>query len=340
MSPAGPPRARHTAPHRVAVLGFEGVGTFEVALAVQVFAAANDHAGAELYEVAVSGPDGPMVTRTGRATSYALLPDQPLAWTESARTVVVPAAPRVFAPPPEVAAAMLRARAGGARIVALCLGTFLVAATGLLDGRQATTHWHWAGQLAAAHPRVRVHPERLFVEDHGIFTSGGGTAALDLLLHLIERDHGSALATEIARFMVAPIRRDGDQAQRAGWDVPERSRSLVDTLYWAEEHLGDGITVARLAQHAGMSMRTFARQCRDALGIPPMEWLHRARVRRAQELLQRTNWTVQRIAEASGFGSESALRYHFTRLTEMSPGKYRNRFGATRGRRPATNRVA
>ncbi|MFB8280383.1 GlxA family transcriptional regulator [Nocardia colli] len=325
--------------HRVAVLSFEGVGTFEVALAVQVFAAANDHAGTELYEVAVAGPAGPTTTRTGRATSYALLPDRSLAWAESAHTIVVPAAPTIYQPPPDIAATILRAHANGARIVTLCLGTFLVAATGLLDGCQATTHWHWAEQLATDYPKIHVHPERLFVADGEFFTSGGGTAAMDLILHLIERDHGSALATEVARFLVAPIRRDGDQAQRAGWDVPEQPRSLVDTLYWAENHLAETLTVAMLAQHAGMSVRTFSRQCRDALGIPPMEWLQRARVRRAQELLQRTTWTVQRIAEASGFGSESALRYHFTRLTELTPGEYRSQFGAARGRRPATEQV-
>ncbi|MFF2550768.1 GlxA family transcriptional regulator [Nocardia sp. NPDC058058] len=325
--------------HRVAVLSFDGIGAFEVALAVQVFAAANDHAGAELYEVAVAGPAGPTVTRTGRATSYALLPDRTLAWAESAHTVVVSAAPTIYDPPPDIAAAILRARANGARIVALCLGTFLVAATGLLDGHEATTHWHWAEQLATAHPKIHVHPERLFVADDDFFTSGGGTAAMDLLLHLIECDHGSALATEVARFLVAPIRRDGDQAQRAGWDIPEPPTSLTDTLYWAEDRLAENLTVAMLAQHAGMSVRTFARQCRDALGIPPMEWLQRARVRRAQELLQRTTWTVQRIAEASGFGSESTLRYHFTRIAELTPGEYRARFGAARGRRPATEHV-
>ncbi|WP_433655207.1 GlxA family transcriptional regulator [Nocardia sp. CA-128927] len=327
------------AAHRVAVLSFDGVGTFELALAMQVFATANDLAGTELYEIAVAGPAGPTVTRTGRANSYALLPDRSLAWAESAHTIVVPAAPTVYEPPPEVGAAILRARANGARIVGLCLGSFLVAATGLLDGCQATTHWHWAEQLAADHPKIHVHPERLFVADDPIFTSGGGTAALDLLLHLIDRDHGSALATEVARFLVVPIRRDGDQAQRAVWDVPEQSRSLVDTLYWAEDHLDETLTVTMLAQHAGMSVRTFGRHCRDTLGIPPMEWMHRARLRRAQELLQRTTWTVQRIAEASGFGSESALRYHFTRLVELTPGEYRGQFGAARGRRPATAQV-
>ncbi|GAA4938046.1 helix-turn-helix domain-containing protein [Streptomonospora halophila] len=257
-----------TVRHRVAVLGLDGVGTFEVALAVQVFAAANDHAGVELYEVAVVGPDRPVVTRTGYATSYALLPNQVLTWAESAHTVVVPAVPALLSPPPEIAATILRAHAGGARIVALCLGTFLVADTGLLDGLHATTHWHWADQLAASHPRIRVHAKRLFVESSGIFSSGGGTAALDLLLHLVERDQGSALATEISRFMVAPLRRDGDHAQDTGWNVPERPRSVVDTLQWAEEHLDEGLTVAGLAQHAGMSVRTFSRQCRNALGIP------------------------------------------------------------------------
>ncbi|MFD2420262.1 GlxA family transcriptional regulator [Amycolatopsis pigmentata] len=326
--------------HRVAVLGLDGVGTFEVALAVQVFAAANDHACAELYEVAVAGPDAPVVTRTGHATGYALLPDRPSVWAESAHTVVVPAVPGVLDPPPELATTILRAHSGGARIVALCLGTFLVAGTGLLDGLEATTHWHWADQLAAAQPRVRVHPERLFVEDGGIFTSGGGTAALDLLLHLIELDHGSALATEIARFMVAPFRRDADQSQHAGWAVPERPRSLVDTLRWAEKHLDEELTIARLAQHAGRSVRTFSRQCHETLGIPPMEWLQRARVRRAQELLQRTTWTVGRVAAASGFGSESALRYHFTKVAGLSPGQYRSQYGPARGTRPVTTSMA
>ncbi|MFC9435710.1 GlxA family transcriptional regulator [Nocardia sp. NPDC057030] len=325
--------------HRVAVLSFDNIGVFEVALAVQVFASVNDYAGAELYEVAVAGPAGPTTTSTGRATSFSLVPDRPLAWAESAHTIVVPAAPTIYAPPPEIAAVILRARANGARIVALCLGTFLVAATGLLDGRQATTHWHWAEQLATDYPEIHIHPDRLFVADGEMFTSGGGTAAMDLLLHLIENDHGSALATEVARFLVAPIRRDGDQAQRAGWDVPEPARSLVDTLYWAEDRLAETLTVTMLAQHAGMSVRTFARQCRDALGIPPIEWLQRARIRRAQELLQRTTWTVQRIAEASGFGSESALRYHFTKLVELTPGEYRSQFGSVRGTRPETAQV-
>ncbi|MFD4669625.1 GlxA family transcriptional regulator [Lentzea sp. NPDC058450] len=328
---SGQPR---TTPHRVAVLGLDGVGTFEVALAVQVFASANDHAGAELYEVAVAGPAGPVVTRTGYATSYALLPDRPLAWAESAHTVVVPAVPGMFTPSPELTAALLRAHAAGARVVALCLGSFLVAGTGLLDGREATTHWHWAGQLAAERPQVRVHPGRLFVEDRGIFTSGGGTAALDLLLHLVELDHGSALTAEIARFMVAPLRRDADQAQHAGWAVPRRTPSLVDTLHWAEEHLGEELTVARLARHAGTSVRTFSRLSRDSLGIPPMEWLRRARVRYAKELLQRTDWTVDRVAAQCGFGSESALRYHFGKLTGVSPGQYRGRYGPARGKRP------
>ncbi|RJQ75150.1 helix-turn-helix domain-containing protein [Pseudonocardiaceae bacterium YIM PH 21723] len=324
-------------PHRVAVLGLEGVGTFEVALAVQVFAAANDHAGAELYEVAVTGPDTPVVTRTGRATAYALVPDRPSVWAESAHTVVVPAAPGILSAPPELATTILRAHAAGARIVALCLGTFLVADTGLLDGREATTHWHWADRLAAERPLVRVHPGRLFVEDRGIFSSGGGTAALDLILHLIELDQGSALATEIARFMVAPFRRDADQAQHTGWEAPGRPRSVADTLRWAEDHLAEQLTIARLAEHAGMSTRTFSRQCQEALGIPPMEWLHRLRVRRAQELLQRTTWTVQRIAAASGFGSESSLRHHFVKLAELSPGQYRIRYGPARSRRsPAT----
>ncbi|GAA2446272.1 GlxA family transcriptional regulator [Streptomyces glaucus] len=332
--------AHQASPHRVAVLGHDGVGAFEVALAVQAFAAANDHARDVLYEVAVAGPGRALVTRTGYATSFRLVPDRPLSWAESAHTLVVPAYPEQPHTPAALVETIRRAHAGGTRVVSLCLGTFLVAAAGLLDGFRATTHWHWADELAALHPRVRVEPESLFVEDGGLFTSGGGTAALDLVLHLIEQDHGSALAAEIARFMVVPLRRDGDQTQYARWQVPGRTRSLQDTLRWAEEHLDEASTVAALAEHACMSTRTFTRRFRDVVGIAPMEWLQRAKVRRAQELLQRTTWTVDRIAEASGFGSEAALRYHFTRLTEMPPGRYRRTFGTARGRRPETAGVA
>ncbi|MEZ3177631.1 helix-turn-helix domain-containing protein [Streptomyces pimonensis] len=327
-------------PHRVAVLSHDGVGAFEVALAVQAFAAANDHARDVLYEVAVAGPERALVTRTGYATSFRLVPDRLLSWAESAHTLIVPAYPEQLRTPAALIETVQRAHAGGTRVVSLCLGTFLVAAAGLLDGLRATTHWHWADRLAALHPMVRVQPERLFVEDGGLFTSGGGTAALDLVLHLIEQDHGSALAAEIARFMVVPLRRDGDQTQYARWKVTGRTRSLQDTLRWAEEHLDEASTVAALAEHACMSTRTFTRRFRDVVGISPMEWLQRAKVRRAQELLQRTAWTIDRIAEASGFGSEAALRYHFTRLTEMPPGRYRRTFGAARGRRPETAGVA
>ncbi|MCQ8836291.1 GlxA family transcriptional regulator [Streptomyces malaysiensis] len=337
---SAPTETHRVTPHRVAVVGHDGVGAFEVALAVQAFAAANDHASDVLYEVAVVGPERPVVTKTGYATSFSIFPDRPLSWAESADTVVVPAYPERLDPPASLAATIRRAHAAGARVVALCLGTFFVAATGLLDGLKATTHWHWADELAARHPMVQVHPEHLFVQGGRIFSSGGGTAALDLALHLIEQDYGSALAAEIARFLVVPLRRDGDQSQYARWDVPDRSRSLQDTLRWAEEHPDEALTVADLARHASMSMRTFSRRFREAVGISPMEWLRRTKVRRAQELLQRTTWTVDRIADASGFGSEAALRYHFTRVTNVSPGRYRRTYGPTRGQRPSTTTVA
>ncbi|WP_158239558.1 GlxA family transcriptional regulator [Streptomyces carminius] len=324
----------------MAVLAHDGVGIFEVALAVQVFAAANDHARTALYEVAVAGPERTVVTRTGYATSFGVLPDRALEWAESAHTLVVPAYPEYLSPPAALLETVRRAHAGGTRVVALCLGTFAVAATGLLDGLEATTHWHWADELATRHPMVRVSPERLFVEDGGLFSSGGGTAALDLALHLIERDHGSALAAEISRFMVAPLRRDGDQSQYARFNVPGRPRPIQDTLRWAEERL-DGIsTIAELAEHACMSPRTFSRRFREVVGIPPMEWLQRAKVRRAQELLQRTTWTIGRVADASGFGSEAAMRYHFARIAAMPPGHYRRVFGLARGRRPRPTTMA
>ncbi|MGW6796839.1 GlxA family transcriptional regulator [Streptomyces chartreusis] len=315
--------------HRVAVLAYESVVALELSTALQVFGSANVHAGTARYDVGVVGAASPVGTHTHDRLGFSLAPDYPLEWAQDADTVIVPAHGYCFEPPPEgVSATLLDAQRRGARVVSLCVGAFILASTGLLDGRAATTHWNWAADLADRYPTITVHPDRLYVRDGNVWTSGGGLAALDLVLHLIEQDHGAALAATTARYLVAPMRREGGQAQFIEYSAPRRTRVLQSTLTWAEEHLADDLAVADLARHAHLSPRTFTRHFRAEVGATPWDWLLRTRIRRAQQLLEGTTWSVERIAGECGFRSEASFRYHFRRIVAVTPGRYRRTFGA------------
>ena len=313
--------------HRVAVLAYDSVVAFELATVVQVYAAANLHADTDRYELGVAGAEGPVRSSAMHGPAFTLVPDRPLSWAASADTVIVPAHGSFLEPPPADVDRVLRvAHARGARVASLCVGAFALASTGLLDGRPATTHWRWADELRARHPAVVVQRERLFVGQDGVYTSAGMTAALDLSLHLVHEDLGAAAAAETARFLVAPARREGGQAQFISYDVPRLDGGLQDTLQWAEDHLADVTSVADLARHAQMSTRTFTRRFPTTVGATPWDWLLRARVRRAQELLERTDWPVDRVASACGFQSTATFRYHFGRVAAVTPGHYRRTF--------------
>lgn len=315
--------------HRIAVLAYDSVVALELATAVQVFEAANLHADMARYEIGVAGATGPVTTSALRRSSFTLVPDRPLAWAGSADTVVIPAHGSFLEPPPEdVGEVLVDAHARGARVASLCVGAFALASTGLLDGRPATTHWNWADDFAARFPAVDLQREKLFVGRDGVYSSAGMTAALDLALHLLQEDHGAAAAAAVARFLVAPVRREGSQAQFISYDLPPRTGGLQDTLQWAEEHLAEDLSVADLARHAHMSARTFSRRFQATVGATPWDWLLRARVRRAQELLERTDWPIGRVTTASGFRSTATFRHHFGRVTAVTPAHYRRSFGA------------
>lgn len=316
--------------HRIAVLAYDSVVALELATAVQVFEAADLHADEARYEIGVAGAGGPVTTSALRRSSFTLVPDRPLAWAGSADTVVIPAHGSFLEPPPEdVGEVLVDAHARGARVASLCVGAFALASTGLLDGRPATTHWNWADDFAARFPAVDLQREKLFVGRDGVYSSAGITAALDLALHLLQEDHGAAATAAVARFLVAPVRREGSQAQFISYDLPPQTGGLQDTLQWAEEHLAEDLSVADLARHAHMSARTFSRRFQATVGATPWDWLLRARVRRAQELLERTDWPIDRVTTASGFRSTATFRHHFGRVTAVTPAHYRRSFGAT-----------
>lgn len=309
---------------RVALVMHPATMLYEAAIAAEILGVDRSELapGREWYDVVVCTPDG---------AAHPWLPHLPAApYTAIAQvdTVVVPSTDDLETEPaPELLAALRAAHARGARIAALCTGAFVVAAAGLLDGRVATTHWMHAEELARRHPRVRVRADVLYVDEGDVLTSAGKTAALDLCLHLVRLDLGATAANGLARRMVVPAHRGGGQAQFiTPPPAPRSPDGLAPTLEWARARLDQPLTVADLARNAGLSTRQLARRMRAELGAGPLEWLHRQRISRAQELLERTEASVEQVAASCGLGTAATLRRHFHRTVGVTPTAYRETF--------------
>jgi AraC family transcriptional activator FtrA len=212
-------------------------------------------------------------------------------------------------------------------MVSLCTGAFVLAAAGVLDGLRATTHWAHTEMLAARYPRVEVDPDVLYVDNGNVLTSAGKAAAIDLCLHLIRRDHGSAVANAVARRLVVPPHRAGGQAQFVTTPVPAREdHPLADLFPWVLERLNRPLTVEDLARQANMSSRNLARHFKSVTGTTPLQWLSTQRIRRAQELLENTDSSIDTIAQSAGMGTATTLRRHFNRTVGVPPDAYRRTF--------------
>ncbi|MEV6551300.1 helix-turn-helix domain-containing protein [Streptomyces sp. NPDC051597] len=311
----------------VAVLALDGVVPFELSVPGQIFGTANQAAGTSHYDVRVCAPDRTVTTSPDHGAFQIHAPGD-LGTLARADTVVIPAHSGFLEPPPgSVVEALRAAAARGARLASICVGAFSLAATGLLDGHRATTHWQYAGELARRYPEVDVDPAVLFVDHGNLITSAGVAAALDLCLHLVRTDLGAHLAAATARRTVMPLQRDGGQAQFIEHPQPtDRTATLQPTLYWIQANLHQSLTLDVIAQHAAMSIRSLNRHFRAQTGTTPLQWLLRARIRHAQQLLETTDLTVDCIADESGFGSAATLRHHFTRQTGTSPQAYRTAF--------------
>lgn len=224
-----------------------------------------------------------------------------------------------------------------ARIVAICTGAFALADAGLLDGRDATTHWQYVAPLRRLHPRINVLENKLYVEDGRILTSAGGGAAIDACLHVIRTDFGETAAYEVGKGVVAAPVRGGDQQQYVDVLTPPRS-DLSATRAWVMEHLAQPITVHRMAAHATMPRRTFIRHFERETGLPPMRWVVRQRILSARRLLETSDWTIERIAAATGFGSATTLRDTFRREVGTTPSAYRQSINPPTGRSASSER--
>ena len=325
MTPKRRTRSRK-APHTVATVLGPYVPMFETAVPCEVFGLDRSDLVDPWYRhILCATGDGPMRTPEGctLVTPYGL--DDLV----RADTVVVPACPYDRYPlADDLLEALREAHRRGARMLSLCTGAFVLAAAGLLDGRPATTHWMHAAELARRHPKVRVDPRVLYVDDGDIMTSAGTAAGIDLCLHVVRLDHGAEVANAVARRMVVPPHRDGGQAQfvEAPMPAPIEGDSLAGLFGWMLEHLDEPLTVEQLAERAAMSPRSFARRFRAETGTTPHQWLLSQRVLLAQRLLETTDEPVERIAARCGFSSAAGLRVHFQRGVSASPLAYRRAF--------------
>jgi transcriptional regulator GlxA family with amidase domain len=254
-----------------------------------------------------------------------------LAAIDTAATVVVPSWDPDLAVPPELVSALRAAHARGARIVALCLGAFVLAATGLVDGREVTTHWHAADRLAERFPLVRVRSDVLWTDLGDVVSSAGTVAALDCCLHLVRADLGAAVAAEVARRLVMAPHRDGSQAQFIPVPVPDEDRDdIAAAMAWATARLADPLDLDAWADGALMSRRTFTRRFRERTGESPGRWLLRRRLELARTLLETTQLSMDEVAERSGLGSSASLRRHFREVLGTSPRRHRDEFATVR----------
>jgi transcriptional regulator GlxA family with amidase domain len=317
-------------PHRVAVLVQHGVIPFELGIPFRIFRGAKNGDGEPLYDVLTCTPEGPGQVRADAdfEISVAHGPEA----LEDADTVVVPAAHEQSSAhtegrnPEPLAAALGRIRPG-ARLVSICTGAYFLAAAGLLDGMRATTHWGHADHFQRLFPQVKVEPDVLYIDNGDILTSAGVASGIDLCLHLVRRDHGTAVANASARATVVPPHREGGQAQYIRRPLPEpQLATTAAARAWALGRLDRPLALRELAERESMSVRTFTRRFREEVGVSPGQWLVAQRVERARGLLETGDLSVDQVAREAGFGTAASMRQHLQSALGVSPTAYRRTF--------------
>jgi AraC family transcriptional regulator, transcriptional activator FtrA len=312
--------------HRVAVLVVDTVPSFEVGVAAEVFALARPELDVPWwygFALCAEHP-GPMPAVGG----YTVAVPHGLDAVRDAGTVILPGCDVHGTPSEAVVSALRDAHGRGARLVSICSGAFVLAATGLLDGRRVATHWRYAELLQARHPALHVDASVLYVDDGSLLTSAGTAAGIDLCLHLVRRDHGADIANRVARRMVIAPARNGGQAQFIETPVPARvaEATTASVMDWAAGQLDKPLSVVDMARQAHLSVRQFTRRFRAATGSSPARWLLEQRVAASLPLLERSDNPVEQIAAAVGFPTAASFRRHFRDAVGVAPSAYRRSF--------------
>jgi transcriptional regulator GlxA family with amidase domain len=308
----------------VAIVAFDQVRPFHLSVPCAVFG--EPTGGEPLFDVRVCAAEpGELRSHAG----FTIGTRHGLGELARAQIVVVPSWRNPHETPPDaLLAALRRAHRRGALIVGLCVGAYVLAEAGLLDGRRATTHWRWAEHFAAKYPQVQVDRNVLYVDEGDVLTSAGTAAGIDCCLHVVRQRFGAEASASIARMLVVPPHRQGSQAQYIEQPVlaSPNEGPLAKTLDWAARHLDRPHSLDSLAARASMSRRSFTRHFRQHTGTTVGQWLLGQRLALAQRLLETTAQPIERIAERAGFGTPLSLRQHFGSAFNTTPSMYRREF--------------
>lgn len=309
----------------VVALVHDWLCTFEFAIVAEIFGLSRPEMGQDWYRYASAAVDpGPLRAHGG----LIVMPTAGMELLEQADLIVAAGWKGAEVPVPlPLVAALRQAWERGARLASICSGAFVLAATGLLAGKRAATHWRYAEQLRRQYPAITVDADVLYVEEERLYTSAGSAAGIDLMLHIVRQDFGAEAANSVARRLVMPPHRSGGQAQYIERPVPvDRGHRISGVLEAVRAELDAPWTVERMARAAAMSPRTFLRRFSESTSQSPGQWLIVERVDEARRLLESTRLPIERIASAVGFGSVQSLRHHFRARLDLSPGDYRRMF--------------
>ena len=310
--------------HHVKTVIYDRLCTFEFGIATEVFALPRPEFSFPWYAHQTVAAEGKQCRAMGGITIEA---EGTLADLAQADTIILPGwRNREERPPQPLLDALIKAHKRGARLLSICSGVFILAATGLLNGKRATTHWRHVETLKAAYPGISVEPDVLYIDNGGLVTSAGSAAGIDASLHIVRQDYGSKVANSVARRLVLPPLRDGGQAQYIPPVQARTGNSIADVMHWARKNIGGQISLPDLAKRARMSDRSFQRRFRAEAGVSPMKWLQRERLYLAQELLETSAAPLAEIATLSGYESPDTFRIAFKRTLNTSPAAYRARF--------------
>lgn len=310
----------------VVALAYDGLCTFEFGVAVEIFGLPRPEMGDNWYRFAVAAvEDGPLSATGG----VRIVVDGGLELLAQADIIIVPGWRDSDAPVPDALCDALRAAwSRGCRLLSICSGVFVLAATGLLDGQKATTHWRYTEKLQQRFPKIDVLEDVLYHDAGQLLTSAGSAAGIDLCLYLVRGDYGLDIANSVARRLVVQPHRDGTQPQQLLRPVARdrESQTLGRLFDFLHQNLTLNHDTASLAKRAGMSPRTFLRRFTDCTGMTPARWILNERLLRARDYLENSPLSVELIAEQTGFGSAALLRHHFRHTFSESPSRYRKKF--------------